>query len=80
MADVVSRPDVPETPNDNSIKLHIIHHGKPLENSFPQDATITELSLHILNELKIPPANQKFIVPKLGFLKPPFKDPSLPLS
>jgi hypothetical protein len=65
----------------DDIELTLTHHGKPIALSFSQDATISDLSERVANSLSIPPSNQKFLVnPKIGLLKPPFKDPSLALS
>ncbi|KAK5118582.1 hypothetical protein LTR85_008047 [Meristemomyces frigidus] len=57
-------------------------HGKPVELPFYQaDATIQDLSDTVAEELRIPPANQKFLItPKTGLLKTPFKDPGLSLQ
>lgn len=61
--------------------LTILLHNKPLELPFySEDATIQELSDTVAEDLRIPPANQKFLItPKIGLLKPPFKDPTLSL-
>lgn len=65
----------------NNIELTLTHHGKSISFTFTQDATISDLSERISSELSIPSSNQKFLVnPKVGLLKPPFKDPTLPLS
>lgn len=61
--------------------LTFTHHGTPHTLPFSPDATIIDLSSKIHADLAIPPENQKFMItPKLGILKPPFSDPSLPLS
>ncbi|KAJ4348762.1 uncharacterized protein N0V89_010140 [Didymosphaeria variabile] len=63
------------------IELTLTHHGKPITLTFAQDATVVDLSERVASELSIPPSNQKYLVsPKIGLLKPPFKDPTLPLS
>lgn len=67
-------------PNTDELQLTLTHHGTQITLAFPQDATISDLSERIASELSIPPANQKFIVPKAGLQKPPFKDPHLALS
>ncbi|PVI03924.1 WLM-domain-containing protein [Periconia macrospinosa] len=65
----------------NELELTITHHSKPITLSFAEDATISDLSSRIESDLSIPSSNQKFLVnPKVGLLKPPFKDPTLPLS
>jgi hypothetical protein len=70
---------VPEAAGD-SVVLTILHHGNPQEFSFPSDGTITDLSERIATILRIPEQNQKLLVQKLGLMKPPFKEPNLPLS
>ncbi|KAK0946485.1 hypothetical protein LTR29_001953 [Friedmanniomyces endolithicus] len=64
------------------IKLTVQLHNKPVELPFYHaDATIQDLSDTVAEDLHIPPSNQKFLItPKTGLLKPPFKDPSLPLQ
>jgi hypothetical protein len=72
--------DTPATSTDE-MQLTITHHGKPVTLSFPQDATLADLSEHVSEDLSIPPSNQKFLISsKLGLQKPPFKDPSVLLS
>ncbi|KAI4120555.1 MAG: hypothetical protein LQ338_006932 [Usnochroma carphineum] len=62
-----------------SITFH--HHGTSHTFEFPPDATISDLSSQIFTSLSIPQANQKFMItPKLGVLKYPFPDSTLPLS
>ena len=75
-----SEDDVPEHEVAFNLTVHL--HGKPLELSFyADDATVTDLSDTVAEELHIPPTNQKFhITPKTGLLRPPFKDPHLLLS
>lgn len=68
------------TDNQEPINLTITHHGTPHVFSLPPSATISDLSDEISSRLSIPPSNQKFMISKLGLLKPPFKDPELPLS
>lgn len=66
---------------EDTLTLTIHYHGRPIPLPFPADATISDLSTTISEELSIPPANQKFLVlPKPGLLRPPFKDPLLALS
>jgi hypothetical protein len=65
---------------DNLVSLNLVHHGTPHTFSFPSEATISDLSEAVTDELSIPSSNQKFMISKLGLLKPPFKDPALLLS
>jgi len=62
-------------------KITVLLHSKPVDLSFyTEDATIQDLSDSVAEELRIPPANQKFLItPKTGLLRPPFKDPTLQL-
>lgn len=63
------------------LQVTLTHHGKPIILSFPQDATISDLSDRVSTDLSIPPPNQKFLVGgKLGLQKPPFKDATIPLT
>ena len=64
-----------------AFRLPIHLHGKPIDLPFSHpDATIQDLSDTVAEALLIPPANQKFLItPKTGLLKPPFRDPTLPL-
>ncbi|KAK0811229.1 hypothetical protein LTR75_005317 [Friedmanniomyces endolithicus] len=64
------------------LKLTVQLHNKPIELPFYHaDATLQDLSDTIAEDLHIPPSNQKLLItPKTGLLKPPFKDPTLPLS
>ncbi|PQE33078.1 wlm domain-containing protein [Rutstroemia sp. NJR-2017a WRK4] len=68
------------TDNQDLVSLTIAHHGKPHTFSLPSTATISDLSESISATLSIPPSNQKLMISKLGLLKPPFKDPSLPIT
>lgn len=63
-------------------RLTVQLHNKPVELPFYRsDATVQDLSDTVAEELRIPPSNQKFIVsPRVGLLKPPFKDPELSLQ
>lgn len=85
-SDGYSRSGASDIDDDNepevAFRLTIQLHSKPVELSFYHtDATIQDLSDTVAEELRIPPANQKFLVsPKTGLLKPPFKDPSLSLK
>ncbi|KAI9842152.1 MAG: hypothetical protein M1837_007439 [Sclerophora amabilis] len=63
------------------LRLTIHHHGEPHLLDFPQSATISDLSATISSAFSIPPAHQKLMfTPRPGLLKPPFPNPSLPLS
>lgn len=65
---------------DNLVTLKLTHHGAPHTYTFPLEATILDLSEAVAEDLSIPASNQKFMISKLGLLKPPFRDPSVPLS
>jgi hypothetical protein len=75
--DVSNEPTAPET---DSVTLRITHHGITHNFSFPSSATLSDLSLEIALSLRVPQSNQKLMVSNLGLLKPPFKDPTIPLS
>jgi len=65
----------------NQLALTLHHHGEQHTLSFPQDATISDLSERVASALSIPPSNQKFLIAsRLGLQKPPFKSPNLPLT
>jgi len=64
----------------NLVTLTVTHKGEPHTYSFSSDATISDLADEIASDLSIPTSNQKFMIPKLGTLKLPFKDPNLPIS
>ena len=68
------------TDNQDLVSLTLTIHGKPITFSFASDATISDLSDNIARSLSIPPSNQKLMISKLGLLKPPFKDPNLPIT
>jgi len=79
--DLKARLKMTETTADNdSLSIIFTHHGTSHTFAFPSSATITDLSSRIEAELFVPAGNQKLMISKLGLLKPPFKDPSLPLS
>ncbi|RFU33397.1 hypothetical protein B7463_g2953, partial [Scytalidium lignicola] len=63
-----------------SVSVTVTHHGAPHTFTLPSSSTISDLSDAIDSELSIPPENQKFMVSKLGLLKPPFKDPNLSIA
>ena len=65
---------------ENTVSLTLHHHGKAHTFEFSSDATISDLSEEVAESLNVPPANQKFMVPKLGLLRPPFKLPNLLLK
>jgi hypothetical protein len=55
------------------VAITIYHHGKAAQLSFPEAATLSDLSEHLTSALSIPPSNQKFLItPKVGLVKPPF--------
>jgi hypothetical protein len=68
------------TDSQDLVSLTLSHHGKPHTFSFPLNATISDFSDEIVDSLFVPPSNQKLMISKLGLLKPPFKDPDLPIS
>ncbi|KAH7112184.1 zinc metallo protein-like proteinase [Dendryphion nanum] len=75
---MTSESSLPAASDD--IQLTITHHGKPVELSFPCDATISDLSEKVAVDLSVPSQNQKFLIAKLGLQKPPFKNPDLALT
>ncbi|KAI9767928.1 MAG: hypothetical protein M1835_006966 [Candelina submexicana] len=82
-ADSTVTPDkAPSPPVSNHITdITINHHGEAIPLQLPSDATITNLSDAIAETLSIPPTHQKLMItPKIGLLKPPFKDPNIPIS
>ncbi|KAK1658133.1 WLM domain-containing protein [Colletotrichum godetiae] len=64
---------------DEAITITLTHRNIPHTFKFPSDGTITHLSEDVEDTLSIPASNQKFIIPKVGLLKPPFKDPDMSL-
>jgi hypothetical protein len=84
MAAIPPGSPVPSSSSANSteqLNIKFTHHGTPHTFAFSPDSSITGLSNRIFDELSIPPSYQKFMItPKLGVLKPPFPNPSLPLS
>ncbi|KIM98984.1 hypothetical protein OIDMADRAFT_201551 [Oidiodendron maius Zn] len=68
------------TDTQDPIILTITYHGTPHTFTLPPTATISDLSDEVADSLSIPASNQKFMISKLGLLKPPFKNPQLPLS
>lgn len=80
MADEDAR-GVQTTPNNEDlIEITLTHGGSSHTILLPSNATITDLSAAVETDLSIPVGNQKFLVPKLGLQKPPFKDPELPAA
>ncbi|KAF2118917.1 zinc metallo protein-like proteinase [Lophiotrema nucula] len=60
------------------LAISFIHHGETRVLSFPQDATLSDLSAEVSSTLEVPPSNQKFLVGGgIGLLKPPFKNPNM---
>lgn len=56
------------------------HHGTSHILDLAADATINDLSLRIEEDLQIPTIHQKFMItPKIGLIRPPFPNPSLPI-
>ncbi|KAF6834688.1 Ubiquitin and WLM domain-containing metalloprotease [Colletotrichum plurivorum] len=66
--------------SEEVITITLNHRNTPHTFKYPSDGTITHLSEDVHDALHIPPSNQKFIVPKLGLLKPPFKNPDMSLA
>ena len=62
------------------VHLTIMHGGSREDLVFSADSTLMDLSSKIETAFSVPTARQKLIVPRLGLLKPPFKDPSMPLQ
>ena len=71
----------PQVSLDQDLHVTFTHHGSVFTWDFQQDATVQDLSSRVNSEMSIPPTHQKFMVtPKLGILKPPFANPTLPLK
>lgn len=68
------------TDTADTLLISVIHHGTTHTLSFSPDATISDLSEEIESTLSVPVSNQKLMISKLGLLKPPFKDPNIPLT
>ncbi|KAK6428793.1 hypothetical protein LTR95_015061 [Oleoguttula sp. CCFEE 5521] len=79
--DNFSHSDLDDEPVPSLFDISVTLHGKPVRLPLhDEDATIEDLSDIVAEHLRIPPTNQKFMItPKLGLLKPPFKDPGLRL-
>src|SRR3982074_919825 len=81
MGDNMAAENPPEnTDTSETVSITVAYHGAPQTFSLPSSATISDLSETIASELSVPTSNQKFMISKLGLLKPPFKDPTLPLT
>lgn len=63
------------TPTGDTTSITLNHQGNLHTLELAQDATVTDLAAAVEVQLSIPVTNQKFLLPKLGLLKPPFKDP-----
>ncbi|ETS78876.1 hypothetical protein PFICI_08729 [Pestalotiopsis fici W106-1] len=70
----------PDAPTSEIVSITLSHDGKVHSFQLEPDATITDLANTVEEQLSIPVSNQKFIAPKLGLLKAPFKDPNLPVA
>ncbi|KAK8862750.1 WLM domain-containing protein [Apiospora arundinis] len=70
----------PPPTNENLIEITISSGGRSYPITLHRDDTITDLSFAVEHVLRIPVAYQKFLVPKLGLQKSPFKDPKLPAA
>lgn len=78
-----SRERSPPTDGEDvdALNITIQFHGRPVFLVLSTDATVSDLSAAVHEDLDIPPSNQKFLVsPKPGLLRPPFKDPNLRLD
>lgn len=62
------------------VKITISHRGTVHEYPFDDDAEAMDLFPEIAGDIGIPIENQKIIVPKLGLLKWPLKEPHQPIS
>lgn len=66
--------------SSDNIVLSVSHHGKPHQLTFAHDSTLADLCTTIESMFSISTVNQKLVVPKMGLLKAPFKNPSMSLS
>ena len=56
-----------------STTITVHHRGVPHKYTFPQKATLSDLSQRVAHELSIPIMNQKYLIsPQMGVFKPPF--------
>ncbi|KAM0279570.1 hypothetical protein ACHAQH_004525 [Verticillium albo-atrum] len=77
-------PKVPDLSYDSDdttveISITITHRNIPYTFDFDSSATMADLSNAIADQMSIPPATQKLLIPRHGLQKPPFANP-LPLS
>ncbi|KAF2840286.1 WLM-domain-containing protein [Patellaria atrata CBS 101060] len=80
MAEATDQITTPSSSSDE-LQLTITHHGTPHIFTLPSTSTISDLSTAISNDLSIPSSHQKLLItPRVGLLRAPFKDPTLPLS
>jgi hypothetical protein len=82
MEDNMAIGNMPENTTDTpeTVSITVTYHGAPHTFFLPLSATISDLSETAESELSVPISNQKFMISKLGLLKPPFKDPTIPLT
>lgn len=69
-----------DAPAGDTISVTLNHQGTTHTISLDPHATITDLATAVEAQLSIPLSNQKYLLPKLGLLKPPFKDAGLRVS
>lgn len=62
---------------EETLELTLHWHNKPQKIELALSSTITDLAKAVVDQLSIPIDNQKYMIPKLGLQKSPFKDPSL---
>lgn len=68
------------TSSPDALDLPISYRGTVHHMSLPTSATIADLAEEIARTLSVPINNQKLMVSRLGLLKPPFKDATLPVG
>ncbi|TKX26179.1 WLM domain-containing protein 1 [Elsinoe australis] len=79
--DAPSATDTQQTDPEEVLSITLTYHKEPITLSLRTTSTISDLSALISTDFDIPPTNQKLLIsPKPGLLRPPFKDPTLPLS
>ncbi|RKF60790.1 Ubiquitin and WLM domain-containing metalloprotease [Golovinomyces cichoracearum] len=66
--------------DESQVSISFTHHGNKHTFSFSSNASISDLSNEIYETLHIPPLSQKFMISRIGLLKPPFRNPELLLS
>ncbi|MCJ1307223.1 hypothetical protein MMC25_000869 [Agyrium rufum] len=66
----------------NELTLTVHHHSSKYDFSFPASATLADLTAVLTKTLSITPLDQKLLISpgKPGLLKPPYPNPSLPLT